>query len=86
MSVTSESPVRVRLFARYAELLGFDELELAAPAARSVGAVLAHLRGLPGGSQLPDAPMVAVNLAHVRGDAPIAPGDEVALLPPLAGG
>jgi len=86
MTVTSESPVRVRLFARYAELLGFEELALAPPRATSVGAVLAHLRALPGGDQLPDSPMVAVNLAHVRGDSPLAPGDEVALLPPLAGG
>ncbi|MEZ4588575.1 MAG: MoaD/ThiS family protein [Gemmatimonadales bacterium] len=86
MTVTSEAPVRVRLFARYAELLGFEELALAPPTAKSVGAVLAHLRALPGGDRLPDSPMVAVNLAHVRGDASLAPGDEVALLPPLAGG
>jgi molybdopterin converting factor small subunit len=83
---TSPAPVRVLLFARYAELLGGDCIELAPQQATSVDAVLAHLRGLPGGDRLPPAPLVAVNLSQVRGDARLAPGDEVAVLPPLSGG
>jgi sulfur-carrier protein len=87
MSVHSTSKsVRVRLFARYAELLGSDELELDPALASSVERVLAHLRALPGGAQLPARLLVAVNLSQVRGDAPLVAGDEVALLPPLAGG
>jgi molybdopterin synthase sulfur carrier subunit len=82
----SPKAVRVLLFARFAELLGRDALELDPARARSVGQVLAFLRALPGGDRLPPAPLVAINLSQVRGDHPVAPGDEVAVLPPLAGG
>lgn len=78
--------VRVLLFARYAELLGREVIELPASLATSVAAVVQHLRALPNGERLPERPLVAVNLVQTRGDAPLAAGDEVALLPPLAGG
>jgi molybdopterin converting factor small subunit len=74
------------LFARFAEAMGRDSLELEPGVARSVGHLLAHLRALPGGELLPPAPLVAINHSQVRGDQPILPGDEVAVLPPLAGG
>jgi molybdopterin converting factor small subunit len=41
---------------------------------------------LPGTRALPERPLAAVNLRHVKLDAPVGDGDEVALLPPLAGG
>jgi len=37
-------------------------------------------------SALPAQPLAALNLRHVRLDAPVSDGDELALLPPLAGG
>ena len=47
---------------------------------------LAYLRALPGGAELPARPLCARNLAHVGADAALADGDELAVLPPLAGG
>jgi molybdopterin converting factor small subunit len=44
------------------------------------------LRTLPGGGTLPEAPLVAVNLAYSRSDAVLAAGDELAVIPPVAGG
>jgi molybdopterin converting factor small subunit len=78
--------VRVLLFGSYAERLGAETLEVAIPAPATVGAVVGHLRGLPGGEQLPARPLVALNLAHVSVEAAVNPGDEIAILPPLAGG
>lgn len=79
--------VRVRLFARYAELLGCEETELEVPLPATVDDVVRRLRALfPGAVALPERPLAAVNLRHARHDAPVRAGDEVALLPPLAGG
>ena len=79
--------VRVRFFASYAELVGREEAELAVSLPATVGDVVRRVRELiPGAVGLPPRPLVAVNLRHVRLDAPVAEGDEVAFLPPLAGG
>ena len=78
--------VRVLLFASYAESLGAEALDLTLPSPARVADVIAHLRGLPGGDQLPPKPLCARNLAHASPDDPVAQGDEVAVLPPLAGG
>ncbi len=79
-------PIRVLLFARYADLVGRERVELSAGSARTVGEVMAYVRSLPGGAAIPSASLVAVNLRQARPDTPVAPGDEVAVLPPLAGG
>lgn len=78
--------VRVLLFASYADTLGFDSVELSFEAPAAVGDVLDRLRALPGGHRLPPRPLCALNLTHVRSDAPVSSGDELAILPPLAGG
>jgi len=78
--------VRVLLFASYADTLGFDAVELSLEAPATVGDVLDHLRALPGGERLPPKPLCALNLTHVGSDAPLSRGDELAILPPLAGG
>jgi molybdopterin converting factor small subunit len=52
----------------------------------SVRDVVAAVRGLPGAHALPPDPMVAVNLAYADRDQVLADGDEVALIPPVAGG
>lgn len=80
------TPIRVLLFARYAEILGTERVELAVPGHLSVGDVLDRVRALPGGEALPPAMLCAVNLRQATLSDPVAPGDEVALLPPLAGG
>ena len=77
----------VRLFARYAELLGAERVLIQVPEPATVGAVLALLRAAyPAAAALPARPLVAVNLRQVPLDSAVAPGDEVALLPPLSGG
>ena len=80
------SPIRVLLFASYAERLGHDVLELAVAPGTTVGRVLELVRALPGGDELPRRPLCALNLAHVGPDATVGAGDELAILPPLAGG
>ena len=86
MSAATDCNIRVLLFASYAERLGRDVLDLRVPDGASVGGVLELLRALPGGDQLPPRPLCALNLAHVGPDARVARGDELAILPPLAGG
>jgi molybdopterin converting factor small subunit len=79
--------VRCRLFARYAEVAGVEDVELDVPAPATVGDAVALLRQrLPQGHQLPERPLVARNRAHALPGDRLADGDELALLPPLAGG
>jgi molybdopterin converting factor small subunit len=76
----------VLLFASYAENLGLDSLELSFDQPTKVMDVLNRLRALPGGERLPSRPMCAINLAQVPLNASLSDGDELAILPPLAGG
>lgn len=76
----------MRLFARYAELLGHDQLELPAEGLNTAGDVLARIRSLPGGRGIGERTLMAINLRQAAPDGQVAPGDEVAILPPLAGG
>lgn len=78
--------VRVLLFASYADTLGFDSVELSFDQPATVSDALERLRALPGGERLPPKPMCALNLTHVSPDAQLSGGDELAVLPPLAGG
>jgi molybdopterin converting factor small subunit len=86
VSTASTVTVRVVLFASYAEAVGQASLTLTLPAPANVSAVLRQLRSLPAGARLPERPLCAVNLAHARLDTPVSAGDEIAILPPLAGG
>jgi molybdopterin converting factor small subunit len=79
--------VRCRLFARYAEVVGRDEVTLELPPGAVVSDAIATLRrGVRGGDALPERPLVAINLQHVLPGTHLRDGDELALLPPLAGG
>lgn len=78
--------VRVLLFASYADTLGLDSVELSLEHPATVGTALERLRALPGGHRLPPRPLCALNLTHVRLDAPLSVGDELAILPPVSGG
>jgi molybdopterin converting factor small subunit len=85
-AAVSALTVRVVLFASYAENLGAEAMDLTLPSPAQVGDVVEHLRGLPGGHLLPPKPLCARNLAHAGQDDAVADGDEIAILPPLAGG
>ena len=78
--------VQVLLFASYAELLGGDTLELVLDQPATVADAVEKLRALPGGEQLPPRPLCAINLSQVSPDTQLSSGDELAVLPPLAGG
>ena len=79
--------IRVRLFARYAELVGRAEAAVSVPLPATVGDVVRRLRDeIPAARALPERPLAAVNLRQVKLDARVKDGDEVALLPPIAGG
>lgn len=79
--------VRFLLFASYRDLTGVGEGRLELPAGATAGAAVAALRARGAAwSALPDRPVVAVNEEYARLDHPLADGDELALLPPVAGG
>ena len=86
VSAASTVTVRVLLLASYAEAAGQASVTLTLPAPATVGSVLRQLRTLAAGARLPERPLCAVNLAHARLDTPVSAGDEIAILPPLAGG
>jgi molybdopterin converting factor subunit 1 len=78
--------VAVLLFASYADALGGDRITLDLPAGASVRDLLDHVRSLPGADRLPLTPVVAVNQHYATVHQRLTPGDEVALIPPVAGG
>jgi len=79
--------IRLKFFARYAELVGTEERLLSLVLPATVSEVVRRARAeIPGAHGIPERPLVAVNMRHVQQDACVAEGDEVALLPPLAGG
>ena len=79
-------PVPVLLFASYADAFGARRLDVLVEAPCSVADLVAALRRLPGGERLPPKPLVAVNHAFADHTVVVQPADEVALIPPVAGG
>ncbi|MES2180238.1 MAG: molybdopterin converting factor subunit 1 [Gemmatimonadota bacterium] len=78
--------VTVLLFASYADALGTSSLSIDLPEQATVADVLASIHGLPGAARLPATPLVAVNQKYAKGSTRVRAGDEVALIPPVAGG
>lgn len=78
--------ITVLLFASYADALGAPSLRLELPAGATVSDVLADLRRRPGADRLPALPLVAVNQRYAEPSSPVTAGDEVAIIPPIAGG
>jgi molybdopterin converting factor small subunit len=84
---TQSLTVRCRLFARYAEIVGIPELTIELPRPSTVADAVAFLRArVPRGELLPEHPLVAINAVHALADEALHEGDELALLPPMAGG
>ncbi|OLE14682.1 MAG: hypothetical protein AUG20_04065 [Gemmatimonas sp. 13_1_20CM_3_60_15] len=80
------SAVTVHLFASYAESFGAHDLKIDLAPGGTVADLLAELRMLPGSIVLLSAPRVAVNHKFASLDQPLSHADEVALIPPVAGG
>ncbi len=78
--------VTVRLFASYAENIGRSLVELSLPAGSTVADALRSIGEMPGAGALPPSPLVAVNYSYASPGTTLANGDEVAIIPPVAGG
>ena len=79
--------VRTLFFAAYRDLVGAAEIPVELPEGATVADLVATLRGRGHPfSSLPAAPAVAVNRAYAGASDPLAGGDEVAFIPPVAGG
>ncbi len=82
MSIT----VQALLFARYAEMLGADRLTLSLPEGSRAGDAVSHLRDRHAADGLPPRVLLAVNGRQAAPERILENGDELAILPPLAGG
>lgn len=78
--------VTVLLFASYADAVGRSEIELDVESGATVSDVIEQVRAMGDADRLPPAPMVAVNEHYASRDRELKAGDEVALIPPVAGG
>jgi len=76
----------VLLFASYADAFGARTIYVSLSTPCSGHALIDALRALPGGDRLPATPLLAVNRSWSELDHLVQPGDEVALIPPVAGG
>jgi molybdopterin converting factor subunit 1 len=74
--------VTVRLFAQLRERAGSNELSIELPEGALVSDALTALGDLAEGLPV----VMAVNREYADGDAPLAAGDELALIPPVSGG
>ena len=75
------------LFALYRDLAGDGEVLVDVPPGATARAAVRILRGMGDGfARLPAEPVIALNQEYSDLDADLHDGDEVALLPPVAGG
>ena len=87
MPASATMLVDVLLFASAADAVGGPQLTLELEQGATAVDVLAAVRAAAGGVEgVPPGSRVAVNQAFAGPDAVIAPGDEVAVIPPVAGG
>jgi molybdopterin synthase catalytic subunit len=80
--------VTVRLFAILRERAGRDSVEIELPEGATVDDAFERLAAAPGlGELVGRMPLrMAVNREYASGGATIAPGDELAVIPPISGG
>ncbi len=79
--------VRVRLFAALREAAGASEITIDLPEGEPVSRLLGEVRRQhPALADRCEGVVVAVNQEYADGSAPVASGDEVALIPPVSGG
>lgn len=85
--VWSAMHVHAHFFASYRELVGTDGLRVELGEGSTVGDLVRALRGRGAPfDRLPEDPAIAVNLELVDAGTALRIGDEVAFLPPVAGG
>ena len=82
-------PMRIRIlfFAAYRDLVGTGHLDIDLPEGTDVQGLVAEVTARGGGFQsLPKHPVIAVNQDYANDDRLLRDGDEVAFIPPVAGG
>lgn len=77
--------VTVLLFASYAEQLGTSSITLDLPEGSRVEDALSRVQAGAAG-RLPPRPLVAVNQSYAKVSDLLRAGDELAIIPPVAGG
>lgn len=84
--MSSSLTVTVRLFGRYRDLAAGSRLHVDLPSRATVADLVAALHALELEIRLPDRPVVAVNHQPAPDGQALAADDEIALIPPVAGG
>lgn len=84
--MASSLTVTVRLFGRYRDLSTASTLDVDVPSRATVADLVAALHAMELDVRLPDRPVVAVNHQPASDDQALGPDDEIALIPPVAGG
>ena len=77
--------VTVLLFSSYAEAFGAGSIDLDLKPGALVGELLQQIREKAKPRVLPEA-LVAVNQEYAKPGLALKPGDEIAIIPPVAGG
>ena len=78
--------VRVLLFASYADAFGAPAVSVTISDGATVKELLARVKEMAVGHSLPPAPLIARNQEYAAPGDVIRAGDEIALIPPVAGG
>jgi len=79
--------VNALFFASYRDIAGTDHLQVELPVGSRVADLVQRLRSTGGAwKKLPVAPAVAVNLDYAPLATILSDGDEIAFIPPVAGG
>ena len=76
----------VLVFASYADAIGAPSVRVSVPDDASVADVVLAVRAVATAIALPERPLVAVNHRYAKLDQRLQAHDEVALIPPVAGG
>jgi len=76
----------VLLFASYADAAGAASVRVSVADGACVADLVQAVRAAAPGVPLPRRPLVAVNHRYAAPDAALSATDEVALIPPVAGG
>ena len=83
----TDAPFEVLLFGPAREAAGNARVQVRVDGPATAGLVLAALeRAHPALAPLLPQARVAVNRRYVDADSPVAPGDEIAVIPPVGGG
>ncbi|HYW29875.1 MAG TPA: MoaD/ThiS family protein [Gemmatimonas sp.] len=85
-SISHPTGIPVFLFASYADAFGARQIRVPVEMPCRARDIVEAMRAMPGGARLPDVPLLALNQSWIDLDEIVNQGDEVALIPPVAGG